>query len=145
MADQKSLQHFQTRRQFFGQSATGIGTAALASLFNPRLFAAGPQDLQSGGLPSIPHFTPTAKRVIFLHQSGAPAQMELFDYKPKLVEMAGTELPASVRLGADVADSPLLQRVGITDGCELVESGHFELVEGLEHDRECIGFYPCSD
>ena len=99
MADQKSLQHFQTRRQFFGRSATGIGAAALASLFNPRLFAAGPQDLKSGGLPSLPHFTPKAKRVIFLHQSGAPAQMELFDYKPKLVEMAGTELPASVRMG----------------------------------------------
>src|SRR5438876_3466262 len=89
-----------TRRHFFGLSSTGIGGAALASLLNPSLFAAGPEtDPKTGGLPGLPHFAPKAKRVIFLHQSGAPAQMELFDYKPKLQKLHGTELPDSVRRG----------------------------------------------
>jgi hypothetical protein len=45
------------------------------------------------------HFAPKAKRVIYLFQSGAPSQLELFDYKPRLKEMAGQELPDSVRQG----------------------------------------------
>ena len=77
-----------TRRQFFGRTAKGIGVAALASLLGPSLMAEGPavdpalEDV--GGLPGMPNFAPKAKRVIFLHQSGAPSQIELFDYKPKL-------------------------------------------------------------
>jgi hypothetical protein len=47
----------------------------------------------------LPHFAPKAKRVIYLFQSGAPSQLELFDYKPKLVELRGTELPDSIRKG----------------------------------------------
>ena len=47
----------------------------------------------------LPHFTPKAKRVIFLTQSGGPSQLELFDHKPDLHELAGTKLPASVRRG----------------------------------------------
>ena len=91
-----------TRRQFFGRGSSGIGVAALASLLNPELFAAVRQetkDTRTGGLASLPHFAPRAKRMIFLHQSGAPSQIELFDYKPKLDELRGTELPDSVRGG----------------------------------------------
>jgi hypothetical protein len=89
-----------TRRVFFSRTSVGIGAAALASLFNPRLFAAGEAlDPKTGGLVGLPHFAPKAKRVIFLHQSGAPSQMELFDYKPQLENLRGTELPASVRMG----------------------------------------------
>src|SRR3954470_443425 len=51
------------------------------------------------GLPGLPHFAPKAKRVIYLFQSGGPSQIELFDYKPRLVEFQGTELPDSVRNG----------------------------------------------
>ena len=51
------------------------------------------------GLPGVPHFAPKAKRVIYLFQSGGPSQIELFDYKPRLVEFQGTELPDSVRNG----------------------------------------------
>src|SRR5690606_17880304 len=47
--------------------------------------------------PELPHFIPKAKRVIYLFQSGAPSQLELFDYKPKLREMFGEQLPPSVR------------------------------------------------
>ena len=52
-----------------------------------------------GGLPGLPHFPAKAKRVIYLFQSGGPSQIELFDYKPRLVEFQGTELPDSVRNG----------------------------------------------
>ncbi len=51
------------------------------------------------GLPGLPHFPPKAKRVIYLFQSGGPSQIELFDYKPRLVEFQGAELPDSVRNG----------------------------------------------
>ncbi len=76
-----------TRRHFFGLNACGIGAAALAAGTEP------------GALPGLPHFQPTAKRVIYLFQSGGPSQMELFDYKPRLKEFEGTDLPESVRKG----------------------------------------------
>src|SRR5215831_1028480 len=91
-----------TRRQFFRQSTAGIaiGIPALATLLSADGFGADtPTDPKTGGLVGLPHFPPKAKRVIFLHQSGAPSQMELFDYKPKLRELQGTELPDSVRKG----------------------------------------------
>ena len=84
-----------TRRQFFGLASAGIGTAALATLMGDDLRAAG----TPGALQGLPHFAPTAKRVIYLFQSGGPAQMDLFDYKPRLHDLRGTELPASVRMG----------------------------------------------
>src|SRR5262249_28652274 len=53
----------------------------------------------SGGLPGLPHFPAKAKRVIYLFQSGAPSQMDLFDYKPRLNDLRGAELPDSIRMG----------------------------------------------
>jgi hypothetical protein len=89
-----------TRRYFFGRAATGIGTAALASLLNDRLLAA-----PSSGSPIVsgilgrPHIPATAKRVIYLSMNGAPSQLETFDYKPKLNDMFDADLPDSVRMG----------------------------------------------
>src|SRR5216684_2588395 len=88
-----------TRRHFFARNSVGIGGAALASLLSDSGFAA---DSKTGGLPGLPHFPPTAKRVIFLHQSGGPAQMDLFDYKPSMKKAQGSELPGSVRMGQRV-------------------------------------------
>ena len=90
-----------TRRHFFSRSSMGLGAAALASLLDPQLFAGvAPEiDPKTGGLVGLPHFPPTAKHVIFLHQSGGPSQIDLFDYKPQLNARRGTELPASVRNG----------------------------------------------
>src|ERR1700690_305189 len=92
-----------TRRQFFGRNAAGIGGMALASLLSPELFAAtaGGTEInpKTGGLASLPHFAPKAKRVIYLHQSGAPSQLDLFDYKPNLRKLQGTDLPNSGRNG----------------------------------------------
>ena len=96
----KELKLMTTRRQLFGRTAKGIGVAALASLLAPEGFAANEGiDPKTGGLVGLPHFAPKAKCVIFLHQSGAPSQIELFDYKPQLEKLQGTELPASVRMG----------------------------------------------
>lgn len=77
------------RREFFGRSAAGLGTAALASLLTRDGLAAE----RSGGLPELPHFTPKAKRVIYLFQNGGPTHVDLFDYKPKLIEMHGQPVP----------------------------------------------------
>lgn len=89
-----------TRRHFFGRAATGLGAAALGSLLNPALFGAAPAGAQGGsGALGRPHFTPTAKRVIYLFMAGGPSQMDLFDYKPALDKYHNSELPASVRMG----------------------------------------------
>jgi hypothetical protein len=85
-------QQLLTRRHFFARA--GLGTAALAWLLQRDGLAA-----DSGSLPGLPHFPPKAKRVIYLFQSGAPSQMDLFDYKPKLSDLRGTELPDSIRKG----------------------------------------------
>ncbi|MEQ8785416.1 MAG: DUF1501 domain-containing protein [Pirellulaceae bacterium] len=92
-----------TRRHFFGRTATGIGTAALASLLNPALLSAGESDAgrsrvvegEPGVLKST-HFKPTAKRIIYLFMSGAPSQLDLYDHKPKMIDMFDKDLPDSV-------------------------------------------------
>jgi hypothetical protein len=98
-----------TRRQLFGRTAQGIGIGALASLFGPEFLSAATQDQvrdpKTGGLSGLPHFAPTAKRVIFLHQSGGPSQLETFDYKPGLLQYQGTQIPDSVRMGQRVAQT----------------------------------------
>jgi hypothetical protein len=77
-----------TRRQFFQRCPTGLGAAALAALLGDRAAANPPVAHAPGSplAPKPPHFAPKAKRVIYLHMSGAPPQHELFDYKPKLNE-----------------------------------------------------------
>ena len=75
-----------TRRLLLSRGATGLGAAALSGLM-------GDEDAPR------PHFAPRAKRMVYLFQSGGPSQLDLFDYKPTLVEKNGEELPASVRDG----------------------------------------------
>jgi len=88
------------RRSVLRHGAIGLGTAALATLLN-RDTSAQVHDSahRNRGLPGLPHFAPGAKQVIFLCQSGAPSQLDLFDWKPGLKERRATELPASVRMG----------------------------------------------
>jgi len=81
-----------TRRDFFGKFALGLGGAALAGLFNSQARAAAHSSL-------LPHHPPRARRIIYLFMSGGPSQMDLFDYKPRLNELNGQELPPSVRAG----------------------------------------------
>ncbi|MDB4554310.1 DUF1501 domain-containing protein [Akkermansiaceae bacterium] len=74
------------RRHFFGKSAQGLGVAALSSLLGDDLIASDTPALVA------PDVAPKAKRMIYLFQSGAPSQQDLFDYKPKLQENFGKEL-----------------------------------------------------
>lgn len=84
------------RRLFLRSTGAGLGGAALATLLNP----ARPNAMASEqGLPDLPHFAPKAKRIIYLFQSGAPSQMDLFDPKPAMVNRQGEDLPASIRQG----------------------------------------------
>lgn len=85
------------RRKFLSKLSLGIGSIALGSLLIPDLFSGkSEEDLMVTGLPQ---FAPKAKRIIYLFQNGAPSQLDLFDYKPKLQEMFGQDLPASIRQG----------------------------------------------
>ncbi len=80
------------RREFLTRtSLAGVGLAALSSLLPQSVFA------DTNPKPVLPHFAPKAKRIIYLFQSGGPSQLELFDYKPKLQQLFGQELPASIR------------------------------------------------
>jgi hypothetical protein len=87
------LQQLQTRRHFLASGKHLLGGAALMSLLGKSATAA------STPHPAGPHFAPKAKRVIYLHMVGGPAQMDLFDYKPVMREMYDTDLPDSVRMG----------------------------------------------
>jgi hypothetical protein len=86
------------RRQFISRAGMGLGALALGSLLGRDAFgAAAPSTMNA--LPGLPHFAPKAKRVIYLFQSGAPSQLDLFDYKPALVEHRGIDIPDSIRMG----------------------------------------------
>ncbi|WP_025761405.1 DUF1501 domain-containing protein [Dyadobacter tibetensis] len=100
------------RRKFLTKTTLGLGALAFGSIYGAsRLFGAeavGPtpnqsagtdQDMQEAILKALPHFAPKAKRVVFLFMSGGPSQFETFDYKPKLADMFGQNLPDSVRKG----------------------------------------------
>lgn len=95
------LEHYLSfnRRRFLSKLSLGIGSVALGSLLIPDLFKGGGSDDDIGFTPGMPSFAPKAKRVIYLFQNGAPSQLESFDYKPKLREMSGQNLPESVRDG----------------------------------------------
>jgi hypothetical protein len=84
-----------TRRHFFRAGALGLGGAALASLLPPTQAA----ETRVGGLPELPHFAPKAKRAIYLFMNGGPAQMDLWDYKPRMAEHFDKDLPESIRMG----------------------------------------------
>ncbi len=84
------------RRKFLSRLSLGIGSVAMGSLLIKDLFGGSMEEAVMTGLP---HFAPKAKRIIYLFQNGAPSQLDLFDYKPKLQEMFGQDLPASVRMG----------------------------------------------
>lgn len=100
-----------SRRNFLTKSSMGIGALALGSLLNAdkvlgatkgRMKAENAESLlasYNGNRLGLPHHLPKAKRIVYLFQSGGPSQLDMFDYKPKLKNMFGKDLPASVRQG----------------------------------------------
>jgi hypothetical protein len=88
------------RRTFLARAGLSLGSLAVGSLAADEAAGSGLGPLAGeGGLPGVPHFPPRARRVIYLFQSGAPSQIDLFDYKPQLESRRGIELPDSVRMG----------------------------------------------
>ena len=91
-----------TRRQLLSRSRGCLGAAALASLLNADRQADAATSQKSSsypGLAELPHFPPTAKRVIYLFMAGGPSHIDMFDYKPAMRDIHGTELPDSIRNG----------------------------------------------
>jgi len=93
-----------TRRQLFGRSALGLGTAAMAQLLGRDLQAAG-ADVRSGL-----HHRAKAKRVIYLFMSGGPSHHDLWDYKPKMKQMFGKPLPDHIRNGQRITGMTARQK-----------------------------------
>ncbi len=89
------LQQSNFRRTFLGSSLRGIGSVALGSMLANE--AARAASTKHSGLAGLPHFAPTAKRVICLFQSGGLSHVDLFEDKPTLHEFAGQELPPSIK------------------------------------------------
>jgi hypothetical protein len=95
------------RRNFLTKTSLGLGAVALGSLFGANTLygsekqattgALSDDEMQKQILAALPHIAPKAKRVVYLFMSGGPSQFETFDYKPKLVDMFGQDLPESVR------------------------------------------------
>jgi len=100
MNDQQihAIQDSLNRRLFLRQAVGGLGLTALGTLLSgERTSFAGESHAQL--LPGLPHLAPKAKRIIYLFQSGAPSQMDLFDPKPGMMQRKGEDLPASIRMG----------------------------------------------
>src|SRR4051812_42653984 len=94
------MSHVLQRRGFLNCAGLGLGMTALGSLLaDDAVRETASEGPGSGGLPGVPHFKPTAKRVIYLFMQGGPSQMDLFDHKPTLAKRHGEELPESVRMG----------------------------------------------
>ena len=113
-----------TRRQLFQTCGIGLGKVALASMI------AGDFGRSSALAAAKPargfHHQPKVKRVIYLFMAGAPSQLELFDYKPKLVELEGQSIPPSVIAGQRYAfiqpDAAVLAR-SETSPCTMAKQG----------------------
>ncbi|MEO0414353.1 MAG: DUF1501 domain-containing protein [Verrucomicrobiota bacterium] len=100
MTEQEAI-NFHSRRNFLGRSCSLLGGAALSSLLPKTGLSAGGSASGMGGMGglNLPHFAPKAKRVIYLFMAGGPSHIDMFDYKPALRDIHGTELPDSIRNG----------------------------------------------
>ena len=82
-----------TRRNFLQGSSLGIGSLALSQLLGDAKADVAGITADRPLAPRAPHFAPKAKRVIYLHMSGAPPHLDLLDYKPELVKHDGENCP----------------------------------------------------
>jgi hypothetical protein len=92
-----------SRRQFFRQSGFSLGAVALGTILNRDrpMLANDVRVMPAGGslAEQVPHIAPKAKSVIYLHMSGAPPSLDLFDWKPKLAELHLQPCPESLLEG----------------------------------------------
>ena len=89
-----------TRRDFLTRTSLGLGALSLSSMLDPMGLLGNSKNLPDNrGILGGPHYTPKAKRVIYLFQSGGPSQLDLFDYKPLLHQLDGKPCPDSLLEG----------------------------------------------
>ena len=125
-----------TRRQMLRRTAAGFGVLGLGGLLEPRLEAAA----------AGPHFTPRARRVIFLFMNGGPSHLDTFDPKPELQKRSGEQpagelfkkskgtgfLPSPLRFdrcgqsGIEVSET-LPHLAGVIDECCVIRSMHTDV------------------
>lgn len=122
-----------TRRHFFRDCGVGLGRIALASLLADASSRAD-SAVTSPFAPQPPHFPNRAKRVIFLFMAGAPSQLDLFDYKPKLAELEGKPIPPSVIMG---------QRYAFIQPNAAVLGPRFPFAKRGESGAEISDIMPC--
>jgi len=130
-----------TRRQLLGQTGLGIGAAAMSTLIpgaNRNLHASLPDPAAT----TLPHFAPKAKRVIYLFQNGGPSHVDLFDYKPKLTELAGQGLPDELTDGKRFSTMTASQTKNfapeITKFAQRGECGKWIAEDFLPHTAEIV-------
>lgn len=101
------LQREVNRRTFLGRAGRGLGTLALATLLDPALLgggaASGAAAASWRGVVRPLHVPPRARRAIWLYMAGGPSHLETFDPKPRLAEMDGQPMPASLTEGQQIA------------------------------------------
>jgi len=85
-----------TRRHFLEKASLSLGALAMSSFDLPAM--------STNPTPTLPHFAPKAKRVIYLFQAGGPSQLEMLDYKPALKKLHKQQLPASTSKGQRVTN-----------------------------------------
>ena len=95
----EQYQRLQNRRHFFANSGLGLGAAALAALTGKTVLGGPAPSATGAAAGSVPHFPARAKRIIYLFMSGAPSQMDMYDYKPRMQDLFDTDLPESIRNG----------------------------------------------
>ena len=92
------------RRYFFRECSIGLGAMALATLLGDKeVYAGSARPAMNPLAPRAPHFTPKAKRVIYMFQAGGPSQLDLFESKPALLKYDGKPVPAEVVKGQEYA------------------------------------------
>ena len=130
---------FITRRWFLRQCGVGLGSMALASLLQAEARGSSAPKATNPLAPKAPHFTPKAKRVIYLFMGGAPSQLDLFDYKPTLAKYDGKPVPQEVVMGQKYA---FIQPNAALFATEFKFSRHgrcgAELSEALPHLAEIV-------
>jgi hypothetical protein len=131
-----------TRRHFFGATAAGLGSVALGSLLNGALTGTTNAAAAKSGAVDGLHVPPRIKRIIYLFQSGGPAQQDLFDYKPLLNQQNGQQLPEWVRGGQRLTGMSAQQSSIPLAGSAFKFAQHGQsgawLSELLPHHREIV-------
>lgn len=139
-----------SRRDFLKYSGLSLGGLALGGMLPgggllSSALAAAPADPLA---PGQPHFPAKAKSVIWLHQHGAPSTLDLFDYKPELVKLAGQEVPASFLKGIKTSTQGGLGKLYVSNRTwkQYGESGAWfsDLVPNIAGHADDIAFVKSS-